>query len=231
MREKTFTGKIQVAILDDHQSIIDGYMHRLSKEPDIEIVGNASHAEEFEILLDSKKPDVLILDVVVPTSWDNPNPYPILQTIPKWLQRYPNLSILVISMHLLRTLVKAVMEAGASGYILKDDRAAITDLGSIIRAIANGGVYFSKQAQNLVAIEWSEKVHLSPRQLEVLSLCAAYPDSTTAELADILGVAHSTVRNLLSSAYLRLNVQNRTAAILKARELGLITPQQPSIGI
>jgi DNA-binding CsgD family transcriptional regulator len=66
---------------------------------------------------------------------------------------------------------------------------------------------------------------LAPRQLEVLSLCSAYPDSSTYELAVKMGVAHSTVRNLLSGAYLKLDVRNRTAAVVKARQMGLITPE------
>jgi DNA-binding CsgD family transcriptional regulator len=70
---------------------------------------------------------------------------------------------------------------------------------------------------------------LTPRQLELLSLCAAYPDLSTAELAQKMSVSNSTVRNLLSSAYLRLNVHSRTAAIEKARDLGLITPRPPTM--
>jgi len=219
--------KIRVAILDDHQGILDGYLFRLSQTSDIEIVATATYAEALEPLLAQHKPEVLILDVFVPTSPENPNYYPIFQVIPKWLQNYPNLSILVISAHNLRTLVKAVIEAGASGYILKDDQATIQELGSVIRSVARGGIHFSKQAHQHILAQTSEESSLSPRQLQALSLCAAYPDATTAELAGILGVAHSTLRNLLSGAYLRLEVNNRTSAIAKAKQLGLITPHEP----
>ncbi len=64
---------------------------------------------------------------------------------------------------------------------------------------------------------------LTPRQQQALSLAAAYPDHTSAELALRLGVAQSTARNLLSGAYLRLGVRSRAAAVAKARHLGLIT--------
>ena len=74
-----------------------------------------------------------------------------------------------------------------------------------------------------------EEPRPSARQLEALSLCAAYPEATTAELADRLGVAHSTLRNLLSGAYLRLNVRSRTAAVAKAQRLGLITPPETTM--
>jgi DNA-binding NarL/FixJ family response regulator len=171
---------------------------------------------------------VLLLDVNVPTAADNPNPYPILHLIRRLLELYPDLAILVISMHNQRTLIQAVLEAGASGYIVKDDRDSIRQLASVIISIANGGVFFSQQAhQQLVRrqIDPGEANQLlTPRQLEVLSLCSAYPGSTTAELARQLGVENSTVRNLLSSAYVRLNVNNRAAALAKARQAGLILP-------
>lgn len=61
--------------------------------------------------------------------------------------------------------------------------------------------------------------------MDVLSLCAAYPDKTTADIANDLGVANSTVRNLLSETYQRLNVHSRVSAVTKARQLGMIPPE------
>ena len=72
---------------------------------------------------------------------------------------------------------------------------------------------------------------LTARQQEILSLIAAYPELTTTELALKLGVAHSTVRNLLSGAYAQLRVRNLAAAVVKARHLGLITTPTPLIEI
>ena len=155
----------------------------------------------------------------VPTAPDNANPYPVLHLLPRLLEQYPALNGLVISMHSQRALIKAVMEAGASGYILKDDRQAIEELAAVIRTVANGGIYFSQRAYQL----YQHQAPLTPRQLEVLALCAAYPDESTSELAGRLNVAHSTVRNLLSGAYTKLDVRTRTAAIAKARQLGFVT--------
>jgi DNA-binding NarL/FixJ family response regulator len=221
---------VRVAILDDHQSIIDGYMYRLSQCPEIEVVATAAFAEDLERIFAEYTIDVLLLDVNVPTSKDNPNPYPILHEIPRWLQLYPGLSILVISMHDQRTLIKNVMEAGASGYILKDDPETIRELGAVVRSIAHGGIYFSQKAHQQMLKHQSEIAELTGRQIEVISLCAAYPDKTSADLAEELGIAHSTVRNLLSSAYLRLGVRNRVAAITRARQLGLIAPLLTTAG-
>ena len=113
---------IRVAILDDHQGMIDGYRFRLKDTPDIQYIGAAMHGEDLEPMLAQNPVDVLLLDVQVPTSLQNPNPYPILHLIPKLLQMYPHLTVLAISMHTQQTMINAVMDAGASGYILKDDQ-------------------------------------------------------------------------------------------------------------
>src|ERR1041384_5046349 len=113
--------KIRVMIMDDHQSIVDGYLYRLSQTPEIEVVATLAYGEELEPALKKQSVDVLILDVNVPVSSQNPSPYPILHTIPNLLHQYPDLEILVISMFTDRGLIRAIMEVGASGYILKSD--------------------------------------------------------------------------------------------------------------
>lgn len=221
---------VRVTILDDHQSIVDGYRFRLGQFPGVEVVATIMLGEELEPTLEENPTDVLLLDVNVPTSQENPNPYPILHIIPKLLQSYPNLNILVISMYAERGLIRSVMEAGASGYILKDDQSAIRDLGNVVLSVAGGGIYFSQKAHQLYAqyLSKNSREILSARQLEALSLSAAYPNCTTADLAQKMSIGHSTVRNLLSGAYVKLEVRNRTAAIAKARQLGLITPEPPT---
>ena len=215
---------IRVAVLEDHQGIVDGYLFRLGKETDIKVVATARFADELELVLSQQAVDVLLLDVNVPTSPDNANPYPILHSLPRLLERFPGLNALIISMLTQPALIKAVMEAGASGYILKDDQDTIRELASVIRLIAKGGIHLSRQANDALRNRMPSGPILAPRQQEALSLCATYPNLTTVELADKLGVAHSTLRNLLSGAYLRLNVRSRTAAIVEAQRLGLITP-------
>ena len=218
--------KIRIAILEDHLAIVDGYRFRLTNLPDIEVVGHIAFGEELEPFLEGQPVDVLILDVHVPTGPDKPAPYPILHTIPRLLQHWPQMEILVISMYTERSMIQAVLEAGASGYVLKDDRQAIEQLPSIVRSIAAGGIYLSEHAHGRLQKRQVGEgaVNLTRRQGEALSLCAAYPDLTTAELAKRMSVTNSTVRNLLSGAYLRLGVSSRAAAIDKGRQLGLITP-------
>lgn len=218
------TKTIYVSILDDHQTILDGYQFRLANSSKVEIVATMLFGNEIETTLKKQPTDVLVLDINVPTSRENPNPYPILHLIPSLLQRYPELTILAISMHNDRSLIRAVMEAGASGYILKDDQSMLVDLENVIVSIAAGGISLSKEIDDILLQPNNETMPLSQRQLEVLSLSIAFPDDTTADLAKKMSIANSSVRNLLSGAYIKLGVRTRVAAIAKARRMGILPP-------
>ncbi len=217
---------IRVAILDDHQAIIDGYLYRLAHSQGIEVVATLHYGEHLKPALKRHPIDILLLDIQIPTSPTNATPYPVLNELPRILQQYPWLQILVISMHAQPALIRAFMDAGASGYILKDDIYAFRELSTIIHNIYNQEIYLSPSADQALEERKSDKTgkSLSQRQLEALSLCSTYPDASTIELARKMGVAHSTFRNFLSGAYLKLGVRNRVAAVLKAEQFGWITP-------
>ena len=117
----------------------------------------------------------------------------------------------------------AFVNAGISGYIFKDDQASIQQLAKIVEIVAGGGIYFSQGAYRDLRGEQPESI-LTPRQLQALSLCAAQPDGDALALANKLGITGSTLRNLLSGAYLRLGVRTRAAAIAKAYQLGIFPP-------
>jgi DNA-binding NarL/FixJ family response regulator len=216
--------KIRVTILDDHQSIVDGYLYRLKNKPGIEVVATITFGEQLEPTLAKHPTDILLLDFSIPTGPLNQNLYPTLTLIPRLLQLYPDLDILVISMFTERGLIRAVMEAGASGYIIKDDSSAIQNLEKIIHSVAEGGIYLSQKVSNIFQKqdEKNNEDLLTHRQLEVLLLCAMFPNDKTVELARKMTVSNSTVRNLLSGAYLRLGVNTRAAAIERARNLSLL---------
>lgn len=226
----SITSKIRVTILDDHQSTVDGYLYRLGNLPDIEVVATLRCGEDLVRSLEEHPTDVLLLDFSIPISPTNPNVYPTLTEIPKLLQLYPNLDVLMISMFAERSIIRAVMEAGASGYILKDDSAAIQNLPHIVLSVADGGIYLSQKAGELYQRrENANERLLTRRQLEVLLLCAAFPSSKTSELAYKMSVSNSTVRNLLSGAYLKLDAHTRAAALEKARLLGLLRSEMPTM--
>ncbi len=221
--------KIRVAILDDHQSALDGYALRLSSKENIQVVGMAGYGNDLGPLLENNEIDVLVLDVGVPNSAEDSSPYPILHILPRLRKAYPHMMILVISMHDQRALVRAVLDAGATGYILKDDRESIIQLAEVVTLVNTGGIYLSQKLRYLLVDGGANRgiLLLSARERDVLSLAAAYPGVTSEALAERMNIAPSTVRNLLSKAYKRLNVRSRSAAIQKARDLGLVTPYLP----
>ena len=225
--------KIRVAIADDHQTIIDGYSFRLGRLDDIEIVATALFGDDIELVINQFKPHVLLLDVQMPTSAENNNPFPILHLIPKLLRSHPDLSICVISMHNQETLIRAVMDTGASGYVLKDDQATLTELASVVRTLARGGVHLSHRAYEIIARRKNDDINLplSNRQLEALSLCSAYPDATLSELAENMCIEPSTMRTMLSNTYLKLGVRTRAAAVEKARRLQVLVQPDPNPGL
>ncbi len=99
---------IRVAILEDHQSIIDGYLFRLSNNPEIVIVATAHYGNELEPMLAKHSIDVLLLDINVPNSAEDHNLYPIMNAISHMLMQYKRLSILVISMLTQPSLIDAI---------------------------------------------------------------------------------------------------------------------------
>jgi two-component system capsular synthesis response regulator RcsB len=212
---------IKVAIIDDHQSIIDGYVHRLESRPEVEVVASGLNGEDLQTILSGQPVDVLLLDLNIPSSPKDPNPYPIFHALPALLRTYPQLKIIVISMFTQLSLVKAMFDLGISAYIFKDDQVSIQLLGNVVKSVAEGGVYMSQGAYPGPAVVQPEQI-LTPRQLEALSLCMAYPNLTTNVLAVRLNISTSTCRNLLSGAYQRLGVQNRAAAIAEAQRLGIL---------
>lgn len=213
--------KIRVAIIDDHQSIIDGYIHRLESLPEIEVVASGLNGADLQTILATQPVDILLLDLSIPTSAVERNPYPVFHELPALMRKYPDLKIIVISMFTQLSLVKAMFDLGISAYLFKDDQESIQMLGNVVKAVAEGGVYMSQGAYPGVMVPEPEQI-LTPRQLEALSLCMAYPNLTTNALALRLNISTSTCRNLLSGAYRRLGVQNRAAAIAEARRLGIL---------
>lgn len=224
--------KIRVAILEDHQIVADGYAFRLQDPTQFEIVGMVNVYSDWEPLLATHPVDVALMDVKVPTTVHNPAPYPILRVLPQLIQTYTETAFLVISAYAEPTLIQGVMEAGANGYILKEDNALLRELKTVLVSVVLGrGIYLSPQAKELLLQRQTSggKISLTSRQAEALALCATYPESSTKDLANRMNVGLSTLRNLLSQSYLRLGVSGRNAAVLKAQQLGLLTPHEPNI--
>jgi DNA-binding NarL/FixJ family response regulator len=228
-KDKPVTKKIAVGILDDHPAVIAGYEALFGDSKDLEVKWTARFYESVWPNLEKYPTDVLILDASVDISPENPNTFPILHEIPALLETYPEMAILVISMHARPAFIKAIRKTGASGYILKDDVESNENLPDIVLAVAGGEIYYSPEAEKMISEPTIEKTKLTKRQIEILSVCASSPNMTTHELAEKLDLAPSTMRNHLSEIYFRLGVRKMASAIVEARQLGLITPDVEGI--
>lgn len=225
------TNRIRVAILEDQQSTLDAYLARLSSAPQIDVVGTAPNWSAFEALLAAQPVEVALLDLNVPAAPTNINNYPFFHAIPQVLRTYPQLDVLVISMLTDHALIEAVLAIGVSGYLLKNDANMLNGLAAVITSVASGGIVISQNAYRPTVRRHPATVsapQLTARQREALSLSAAYPEASLAQLAEQLGVMNSTARNLLSGAYVRLGVRNRAAAVARAQQLGLINAGAPA---
>ena len=216
--------KVRIGILDNHQAIIDGYQYRLQGQPDLVVVGTAQSGEGLEELLRRETLDVLLLDIHVPTSAADATEYPMLQMLPRFVAQYPDLNILVISMLEQGVVVRSALNAGATGYVLKDDAGITRQLPDAVRSAAQGNLVLSRKAHEALRRLPQEQASITKRQREILQILADEPNLTAAEVGQRLGITSSTVRNLLSNAYLRLGVRHRGAAVQRAQQLGLIRP-------
>lgn len=215
---------VRVAILEDLAVVVDGYRYRLTQVPGIEIAFAAPDGHSFEAQLAATPADVVLMDIGVPTAPDNDNRYPIPAALPRLHSRYPNLNVIIVSVSADHVLIDTMLSAGATGYLVKSDTEAYERLGEIITIVADGGQYLSQTAQQLLrrTRPGDGAAQLTRRQVEVLALCAAYPDNNLGELAEQLCVSPTTVRNQMSQIYLRLEVRTRHAAVLRAKNLGYI---------
>ncbi len=212
---------IKVAILDDHQSIIDGYIHRLEAEPGILVVASGRYGSDLETILSGQAVDVLLLDLSIPASPGNQNLFPVLFELPHIVAAYPDLKVIIVSVFNQPSLIKALNEIGINGYVFKDDEQSIKLLAQVVRLVAGGGVYFSPGIHQDLTESSTEK-KLTARQLEAISLCLAYPDLSSNQLAAKLEISPSTFRNLMTSVYQYLGVRTRAAAIARAQRLGIL---------
>lgn len=223
--------KIKVGILDDHLATVNGYRYSLEQDfKHIKTAWVAGYYTDAEKNLKKKLVDILILDASVPMSANNNAQYPIFNAIPELKENHPNTKILVVSMHDSKAFITNLAKVGVDGYIIKNDTASIENLAEIMHFIYNGGSYFSPLAQAFITEDNDpdkNDYQLTKRQIEYLSYFNAHPNLTSEEIAEKLDIAASTLRNTLSSIYVRLRVNKLSAALVKARKLGLITPNEP----
>jgi DNA-binding NarL/FixJ family response regulator len=208
---------IRVLVVDDHAVVRSGLRRVLDAEDDIETVGEAPNAERavFEAL--ENKPDVVLMDVVMPDKSG-------IDGLPALLQAVPNVRVLMLSMQDDPRYVREAFEAGASGYVLKE--AADTDVVEAVRVVATGERYVHPTlGARLVAAESEERKRaesdpLSEREREVLRLLAL--GHTNQEIAALLYISVRTAETHRAHIMQKLGLSSRAELVRYALDHGLI---------
>jgi NarL family two-component system response regulator LiaR len=216
--------KIRVMIVDDQTVVREGIAAILSFQPDVEVVGEAADGLEAVEMARQIKPEVVMLDMVMPRQ-DG------LATIPQLKADNPNIRILVLSSFAESDRVYQAVRAGALGYMLKD--ATRLQLMQSIRDVANGQASIHPSIAMKVIHEFDQQAttgytgeRLTHRELETLQLIAR--GLSNQEIAAMLVVHERTIAKYVSNILDKLQVSNRTQAALYAIREGL-TPV-PSAG-
>lgn len=204
---------IRIVIADDHAVVRQGLKMFLMDDPDFEVVGEAQNGAEALKLAHDLKPDVILMDLLMPVM-DG------ITAIGQVRKECPDTEVIALTSVLEDASVVGAVKAGAIGYLLKDTQSE--ELLRAIKAAANGQVQLSPQAaarlvREVRAPESPET--LTERETDVLRLLAQ--GKANKEIALALFIGENTVKTHVSSILLKLGVQSRTQAALYARQIGL----------
>jgi two-component system response regulator NreC len=208
---------IRAVVVDDHAVVRTGIKLLLDREDDIEVVGEAGNAKDAIFRARALKPDVILLDVVMPGQSG-------IEVLPTLLKEAPEARILVLSMQDDPSYVREAFAAGASGYVLKE--AADEEVVGAVREIANGGQYVHPAlGARMVAAEAeahaaADADPLSDREREVLRLLAL--GHTNQEIAKMLYISVRTAETHRAHIMQKLRLASRAELVRYALAQGLL---------
>jgi DNA-binding NarL/FixJ family response regulator len=207
---------IRVGIVDDHALVRAGLRALLQTVADVEVVGEGGSAQEARRVAVTERPDVLVLDVNLPDGSG-------IEVVRALRSAAPEVAVLMLTMYDDDQSVLAAIRAGARGYVLKgaDPEEVVRAIYSVAAGGAVLGPGVAGPALGLLsagpaAVPFPE---LTGRERDVLELIAQGLGNVT--IAQRLGVAASTISNHVTSIFAKLQVSDRSAAIVKARNAGL----------
>jgi DNA-binding NarL/FixJ family response regulator len=210
---------IRILIADDHAVFREGLRFVLGSEPDMEVVGEAATGREAVERAAGLGPDVVLMDIQMPETNG-------IEATRRILGANSNVGVVVLTMFEDDDSVFSAMRAGARGYVLKG--ADPSEILKVVRAVAEGEAYFGAEIARRLTDFFSAPRPASPaepfpeltaREREVLDLIAQ--GHNNARIARLLFVSPKTVRNHISNIFTKLQIADRTQAILRAREAGL----------
>lgn len=204
---------IRILLADDHPVVRTGLRAMLSGDPDLDVIGEAATPDDAVALAIDLTPDVVLMDLQFGTHQTGADATRRIRA----LDRPP--AVLVLTNYDTDSDILGAVEAGASGYLLKD--APPEELIAAIRAAAAGETALAPAiAGRLLARMRSPQPSLSARETEVLRLVA--DGATNNDIAARLHISDATVKSHLVHIYTKLGVSSRTAAVASARGTGLL---------
>jgi len=212
---------IKVILVDDQQLIRQGIRILLEQEPDIEVIGEAANGLEALTLCREAQPDVTLMDIQMP-EMDG------VECTRQLTADYPKVGVIILTTFDDDDYIFEGLRAGASGYLLKDVSSA--ELAEAVRTVAAGGALIQPSISRRVISEFARLSSspsspqlvesLTARERDVLQALAA--GLSNLEIADKLVITEGTVKNHVSSLLAKLEVRDRTQAVLKAQKLNLL---------
>lgn len=212
---------IKVVLADDHAVVRAGIRAMLEGLGGIEIMGQGTNGREALALVEQHQPDVLLMDISMPEMNG-------LEATTRVVKEFPNVRVIIISMHTAEEYVWQALKAGASGYLLKDVEPSELDLA--IKTVLSGNTYLTSSVSKEVVESYMQRLGteanvadvLTPRQREILQLIAE--GKALKEIARLLHLSVKTVETHRTMLMSRLDIHDTAGLVRYAMRRGMIPP-------
>jgi two-component system, NarL family, response regulator LiaR len=208
---------IRVVFVDDHEMVRIGVSAYLSAQPDIEVVGEAADGKKGVELALELRPDIILMDLVM-KEMDG------IEATKQIIESWPEAKVIIVTSFLDDEKVYPALEAGATSYMLKTSKA--DEIANAVRATYHGQSVLEPEVTGKMMVKMRQKhqqlphEELTSREMEILMLMAE--GKTNQDIADELYIALKTVKTHVSNILSKLNVQDRTQAVIYAFKHALI---------
>jgi DNA-binding NarL/FixJ family response regulator len=212
---------VRIVIADDHTIMRNGLRLILERQSGFSVVGEASDGREAIALAQDLAPDVVILDIAMPSLNG-------IEAAARITADHPRTAVLILSMHSDESYVLRALKAGARGYLLKD--SADSDLVSAVRALCAGKAFFSPAVSRVLADDYVRQIRqrgledpydsLTARERELVQLVAEL--KSTKEIANLLNLSPHTIDTHRANLMSKLNLHSIPELILYAVRKGII---------
>ena len=213
---------IRVLIADDHALVRTGFRSLLEKLG-FQVIGEARNGNEALQMIQSLRPDIVLMDIAMPELNG-------LESTTRITSEFPNVRVIILSMHATVEYARRAVRAGAAGYLLKDSSAAELDLA--LQAVARGETYLCSRVSKYIVSDYTQGVQtrassldkLTTRQREILQLIAE--GYSRKEIAEKLNISAKTFDTYRAQLMEQLDIHDVAGLVRYAMQMGLITTDE-----